>query len=80
MKQVLIGRLTKKRESRPKLGILYVATYLSKNQPDVNLKVIDCPSEGMDFSDYERYIRVFRPDIVGITAVTFTIVDALPPD
>ena len=67
----------KKREPRPKLGILYVGTYLKSCQPDVELKVIDCPSDNLNFIDYKTIVHEFKPDLVGITALTFTIVDAL---
>ncbi len=70
-------KVDKKREARPKLGILYVATYLKKHQPDVEVKVLDCPSENINFVQYEEFVREFNPDLVGITALTFTIVDAL---
>ena len=70
-------RLDREREARPKLGILYVATYLKTQQPDVELKVLDCPAENIDFDQYEIVVNEFKPALVGITAVTFTIVDAL---
>lgn len=70
-------KIDKKREARPRLGIFYVATYLKSRQPDVELKVIDCPSENISFEQYENIVKQFKPDLIGITAVTFTIIDAL---
>ena len=70
-------KVEKGRESRPKLGILYVATYLKTHQPDVEVKVLDCTAEDIDFKQYKLVVREYEPDLVGITAVTFTIVDAL---
>jgi radical SAM superfamily enzyme YgiQ (UPF0313 family) len=71
------SRVDRNRESRPNLGILYVASYLIKNQPDISLKVFDCPSEKISFDQYVKIIQEYKPDLVGITALTFTIVNAL---
>ncbi len=66
-----------KRECRPKLGILYVASYLKNEHPQDEIKLLDCPSEGFDFEDCKKELYKIKPDLIGITAVTFTIVDAL---
>lgn len=69
--------LDKKREVRPKLGILYVASYLKSKRPDISIKVLDCPAIQVGFKDLPGLIELFNPDIVAITAVTFTIIDAI---
>ena len=69
--------LDRKREARPKLGILYVASYLKSKRPDIDVKFLDCPALNINFDDLPDYVKSFNPDVIGITAVTFTIVDAL---
>ncbi len=69
--------LDHKREHRPRLGILSVATYLKKNRPDVELRFLDCIALEMNFSDLEREIIDFKPDLAGITCLTFTYIDCL---
>jgi radical SAM superfamily enzyme YgiQ (UPF0313 family) len=59
------------RGSLPPLGLLYVASATRKAGHDV--KVADC-SIG---DNPVQVIRGFRPDIVGITATTFTLLKAL---
>ncbi len=66
-----------KREHRPRLGILSVATYLKQNRPDVELRFLDCIALEMNFSDLEREIVDFKPDLAGITCLTFTYIDCL---
>ena len=46
-----------KREHRPRLGILSVATYLRFNRPDIEFRFMDCLALEMEFSDLEREIR-----------------------
>ena len=66
-----------KREHRPRLGILSVATYLRFNRPDIEFRFMDCLALEMEFSDLEREIRDFKPDLAGITCLTFTYIDCL---
>jgi len=69
--------LDHKREARPLLGILSVATYLKNRRPDVELKFIDCRAEGLTFEDVAQRIREFQPDLVGLTCLTFNYYDTL---
>ena len=66
-----------KREHRPRLGILSVATYLRLNRPDIEFRFLDCLALEMEFNDLEREIRDFKPDLVGIYCLTFTYIDCL---
>ncbi len=59
------------------LGLLYVATYLKRNQPDVELKVVDAASPDMPYDQLGKIIREFSPRVVGIAAYTHTFIDAL---
>jgi anaerobic magnesium-protoporphyrin IX monomethyl ester cyclase len=69
--------LDHKREARPLLGILSVATYLKNRRPDVELKFIDGRAEELAFSDVAQMVREFQPDIVGLTCLTFNYYDTL---
>ncbi|MEK6947572.1 MAG: radical SAM protein [Nanoarchaeota archaeon] len=61
----------------PPLGLLYLAASLRKDNPKHEIKVLDCDAYKLDFSDVENVIKEFKPDIVGVTAFTPTICDAL---
>jgi anaerobic magnesium-protoporphyrin IX monomethyl ester cyclase len=52
----------------PPLGLLYVATYLKNAGYDVRIR--DVFAEGMDWSDYAKYIEDEKPDILGIGGMT----------
>ncbi|MDD5085609.1 MAG: radical SAM protein [Candidatus Omnitrophica bacterium] len=60
----------------PPLGLLYVAAYAEKHSPH-KIEILDMPVEGIRYEDLGRIIEEKRPDIVGMTALTFTIVDVL---
>ena len=66
-----------KREHRPRLGILSVATYLKLNDNSVEVKVLDCPALEITYKELEGFIVDYKPDIVGLTCLTFTYIDAL---
>lgn len=59
----------------PKLGILYVAAHLDAHR-DVSPRVIDCPAERLDHDGLEARLREVAPDLVGITTLTFNLIDA----
>jgi len=59
------------------LGILYVATYLVKDQSDLEVKVIDAASPDMPYSQLRSLIAGFMPDVIGISTYTHTFIDAL---
>lgn len=70
-------RVDRLREHRPKLGILYVASYLEKNRPQYELKVLNASSGGCSTAEQAGRIMEFNPDVVGLTAMTFSLPDAL---
>jgi radical SAM superfamily enzyme YgiQ (UPF0313 family) len=69
--------LDHKREARPLLGILSVATYLKNRRPDIELKFIDGRAEELTFADVAERVREFQPDLVGLTCLTFNYYDTL---
>ncbi|MFH1593971.1 MAG: radical SAM protein [Candidatus Omnitrophota bacterium] len=68
--------IDEERGFNPPLGILYVAAYLEKHS-DHEINVIDVPVEEIGYPQLERRIREYGPDVVGITALTFTMIDVL---
>jgi len=60
----------------PPLGLLYVAAYARKNTPH-EIRVLDAVVEELDYPELKRRIEAERPDVVGVTATTFTLVDAV---
>lgn len=59
----------------PKLGILYVASHLEQKLPDVRLRVIDCAAERLDHDGLAARLAEEPPDVVGITTLTFHLID-----
>ncbi|MGZ7047093.1 MAG: B12-binding domain-containing radical SAM protein, partial [Methanobacterium sp.] len=59
----------------PPLGIGYIAAVLEEN--DVDVKIIDGAALEMSWEDFEKEVHKYSPDIIGITAVTPTIDQAL---
>lgn len=48
----------------PPLGILQLAAYLEKVNNDVEIEVLDCQANKIDWRGLEKYIEKFNPDIV----------------
>ena len=62
----------------PPMGLLYIATYAKSKLGDlVDIKVVDMQVERMSYSDLEEYLRKEKFDVVGVTCMTFLLVDAL---
>lgn len=59
----------------PPLGIGYIAAVLEEN--DIDVKIIDGSALEMSWEDLEKEIHKYSPDIIGVTAVTPTINQAL---
>jgi len=60
----------------PPLGLLYLAGYLKKYS-DYELKIIDAQVEKLSYSQLKEKIEEFNPGVVGITAMTFTLLDVI---
>ncbi len=48
----------------PPLGVLTLASYLEQQFPAVDVEVVDCAAEGLDWAGLERRIVAFHPDVV----------------
>jgi len=69
--------IDEERGFNPPLGLLYLAGYLKKKG---NYKVfgLDAQVERLDYNDeFKQRIKKINPDVVGITAMTFTLIDVL---
>ncbi|MCK4527860.1 cobalamin-dependent protein, partial [candidate division WOR-3 bacterium] len=60
----------------PPLGIMYIASYAEKNT-EHDIEILDTQVEEMSYEDIEKEIKHRRPDVVGITAMTFTLIDVI---
>lgn len=60
----------------PPLGLLYVATY-AESLPGCHVRILDCQAECVSYNELASIVRSFAPDVVGIQAMTFTMIDVL---
>ncbi|KAF0127097.1 MAG: Fe-S oxidoreductase [Elusimicrobia bacterium] len=60
----------------PPLGLLYIAASLKKNA-SAAVEILDASLDDLTDDDIKREVLTRRPDVVGITATTFTLVDAV---
>lgn len=58
----------------PPLGLLYMAAYL-RDTGRYELSIIDCQAEALTHQQCAERVEMLRPDVVGLTAMTFTLVD-----
>jgi len=60
----------------PPLGLLYVAAYAERVE-GCDVQLLDCDAQGIRHNDLFEKIKTFRPDVIGIQALTFTLIDAV---
>lgn len=60
----------------PPLGLMYLAGYLEK-ETDNHIEILDTQVEQLSYDEIKEEIKKRNPDIVGITAMTFTLVDVI---
>ena len=60
----------------PSLGIMYIAAYAEK-YTDHKIEILDMIVEEMGYDTLENEIKKRKPDIVGITTTTFTLIDSI---
>ncbi len=66
--------LIEKEDPMPPLGLMYLASYLEKNTSH-DVKILDCRIENVGYTELKE--KIAKPDIVGITTMTFTILDVI---
>lgn len=59
----------------PPLGMLYVLSYLEKHTSGHEIHFFDCIGERMSHVQLKEKIEEIRPDVVGITSFTISLVD-----
>jgi len=60
----------------PPLGLMYLASYLKKNSSH-EPKILDCQVEQLSYSQLKQEIKKRNPDAIGITTMTFTLIDVI---
>jgi len=64
------------RGCNPPLGLMYVAAY-AEQHTEYEIEILDMLAEGISYDRLESELRRRKPDIVGITTMTFTLVDVM---
>ena len=52
------------------LNLAYLAGYLHRERPDIEIKVLDCEALGLNYQKIKQEIQRIKPDLVGITCPT----------
>ena len=60
----------------PPLGLMCIAGYIKKHT-DYEVEIIDSSVEKLNYNKLKEKIEKSKPDMVGITAMTFTLIDAI---
>jgi radical SAM superfamily enzyme YgiQ (UPF0313 family) len=68
--------IEEERGYNPPLGILYIASYIQKHT-EHEISIIDSQVERLDYHSLKLKIESEKPDLVGITAMTMTLVDVI---
>lgn len=68
--------IEEERGYNPPLGILYIASYMEK-YTNFDVEVLDSQAEEIGYDRLKDVISAKLPDIVGITAMTFTLIDVI---
>lgn len=62
----------------PPMGLLYIATHALKTRPGrFSIEVLDTQVEGVGYDRLRDMVLDRRPDVVGISCMTFLLIDAL---
>jgi len=60
----------------PPLGLMYIAAYINR-ETSHEVEILDCPVENISHEQLREEIKKRNPDAVGITAMTFTLIDVM---
>lgn len=61
----------------PSLGLLSLASFLKERLPEQEINIIDAKIDNMDLEAIRKAVSRIRPDLVGITTMTFSLLDVL---
>ncbi|MDP2939644.1 MAG: radical SAM protein [Candidatus Omnitrophota bacterium] len=56
----------------PPLGLLYIAAYVRERCRNIDVCILDSSAYKLDFEGFQKELKDFQPDIVGITVCTAT--------
>lgn len=73
---ILPEDVEKNRGYSPPLGLMYIASYL-RDKGYKEISIIDAQAEELSYEVLKDRIKAFKPDFVGITTMSFTIIDVL---
>lgn len=76
IESILPQKVELSRGHTPPLGLLYLASAIKALGKD-EVRVLDAQAEELGYAEIERIIGEYQPDVVGITVLTFTLLDAL---
>ena len=60
----------------PPLGLVYLASAI-KEKTDHEVQILDCQVDNLSDKQIEDKINFYCPDVVGISVITFILVDSL---
>jgi len=60
----------------PHLGLMYIAAYVEKHS-DYEIRILDMQIDNLSYKDLERILQNESPDVIGVPATSFTLVDSL---
>ncbi|MFH1798713.1 MAG: radical SAM protein [Candidatus Omnitrophota bacterium] len=73
MKVLLVKPLSDMHVILLPIGLGYLASYCQKQNPNLELKILDCHRERFTEEKFKEYIRNFKPDVIGFTALSMEI-------
>ena len=80
LKNLIMGEtpkfVTQDRGYNPPLGLISIATCINKNT-DHKAQVLDTQVLELNYDQIKDYIKREKPEVVGIAAITFTLLDSL---
>ena len=71
-----LPKILAQEDPMPPLGLMYVAAYLKK-YTNHEIKILDCLIDKINHEQLKEKIKQEKPDVVGITTLTFTLIDVL---
>jgi hypothetical protein len=64
------------RGHNPPLGIMYIASVLEKD-PSNEVEILDAQLDELNYAQLKEEIILRNPDVVGMTVMTFTLIDCI---
>lgn len=61
----------------PPIGLGYLSAYCKRENPDIEIKILDCHRERCSLNNFVRYLEQYKPDVIGFTALSMEIESTL---